>query len=352
MAGEKTEKATPKRRDEARRKGQVARSMDVNGAVVMAAGLVALIAFGPGIWNQMRAGMEETFAMIANPGLVDGRNLSHLALTNVRAIGMAVAPIAAACVVSGVLASLGQVKWKPSPQAMKPDAKRLDPLKGAKNIFGPHAIFEAGKSIAKLLVVGGIAAIAVFPELPQLAALVGLPPAALGSRLVDTLLDIAVRAVAAYLLIAAIDYAYQRWRHEKSLKMDPQEVKDEMKQQALPPEVRGAMRRRQVQQARARMMAAVPQADVVVTNPTHFAVALAYNGSKPAPEVVAKGQDLIAKQIRQIAEEHGVPVVEDPPLARGLHGSVEVGREIPESFFQAVAQVLAFVYRTARRRAA
>jgi flagellar biosynthetic protein FlhB len=132
--------------------------------------------------------------------------------------------------------------------------------------------------------------------------------------------------------------------------MDKQEVKEEAKQHALPPEVRSALRRRQLQAARARMMAAVPQADVVVTNPTHYAVALLYDGSKPAPEVIAKGQDLVAAQIRRIAEEHDVPIVPDPPLARSLHASVEVGQQIPEELFQAVAAVLAFVYRVARRQ--
>jgi flagellar biosynthetic protein FlhB len=156
----------------------------------------------------------------------------------------------------------------------------------------------------------------------------------------------------AYLVIGAIDYAYQKHRTEKSMKMDKQEVKEEHKSTELPPEVRGAMRRRQMQAARARMMADVPQADVVVTNPTHFAVALRYDPAKSAPEVVAKGSDILAKRIKEIAREADVPVIADPPLARSLHASVEVGQQIPEEMFQAVAQLLAFVYRTARRRVA
>jgi flagellar biosynthesis protein FlhB len=162
---------------------------------------------------------------------------------------------------------------------------------------------------------------------------------------------VARRIAVAYLVIAIIDYAYQRHRHEKSLKMSKEDVKEEGKQQSLPPEVRGAIRRRQIQAARARMMSAVPQADVVVTNPTHFAVALKYDSAKAAPEVVAKGPDLVAAQIRKVAKEHGIPVIEDPPLARALHAGVEVGQEIPEEFFQAVAQLLAFVFRVAGRRA-
>ena len=160
---------------------------------------------------------------------------------------------------------------------------------------------------------------------------------------------IAQRAALAYLLIAAIDYGYQRWRHEKSLRMSKEELREEMKQHSLPAEVKGALRRRQLQAARARMMAAVPQADVVVVNPTHFAVALKYDGTRPAPECVAKGQDLIALQIRRLAEEHGVPVIEDRPLARSLHAAIEIGQIVPEELYQAVAQVLAYVYRVAQQ---
>ena len=351
MAGEKTEKPTPKRRDEARKKGQVARSADVNGAIVLAAGLAALAAFGPHVVEEVRRSMTETFRLTATPEVVSARGLPAILTANLRAIGTAVAPVAAVALVAGVAASIAQVKWKPSPTALKPDPKRLNPLKGFKNIFGVNAVFETFKSIAKVLVVGAAAGVAVFPELPQLAALVGLPAPALAGRLIDTIFDVAVRAVAAYLVIAAIDYAYQRWRFDKQMRMDKQEVKDELKQYQPPAEVKSVMRRRQMQAARARMMDAVPQADVVVTNPTHYAVALAYDAAKPAPEVVAKGKDLVAAQIKRIAEEHGVPVISDPPLARGLHQAVEVGHGIPEDFFAGVAQLLAFVYRVAGRRA-
>jgi flagellar biosynthetic protein FlhB len=153
-----------------------------------------------------------------------------------------------------------------------------------------------------------------------------------------------------YLLIAVVDFAWQRYRHEKGLKMEKEEVKQEFKQQTVSPEVRSAIRRRQMQIARARMMADVPGADVVVTNPTHYAVALRYSSESPAPIVIAKGKDIVAERIKAIAREHGVSVIADPPLARALHASVEVGTQIPEELFGAVAQVLAFVYRTAGRR--
>jgi flagellar biosynthetic protein FlhB len=237
------------------------------------------------------------------------------------------------------------------PAGLKPDFKKLNPLTGAKNLFGPNAIAETLKSVAKVSAVGGIVALAVFPKLEELAGLLGMPAAELLPHLAKEVLAIAQRAALAYLVIAAADAIYQRWRFAKQMTMDKQEVKDEHKSTELPPEVRGAIRRRQMQAARARMMADVPTADVVVTNPTHFAVALRYDPEKAAPEVVAKGSDLLAKKIREIAVDSGVPVISDPPLARSLHASVEVGRVIPEELYQAVAQLLAFVYRTARRRA-
>jgi flagellar biosynthetic protein FlhB len=251
-----------------------------------------------------------------------------------------------------VLANVGQVGLKPSVHGLKPDFKRIDPLKGAKNLFGPNILFEGAKNLTKVAIVGAISAFAVFPKLGDLAGLVGMAPADLVSELAHTVLGIAKRAAIAYILIGILDFVYQRWRHEKSMKMDKQEVKEEQKSFTSPPEVRAAIRRRQMQAARARMMADVPQADVVVTNPTHYAVALRYDAEKAAPQVVAKGADLVAKRIREIAADAGIPVVQDPPLARSLHASVEVGQLIPEEMYQAVAQLLAFVYRTARRKVA
>ena len=179
---------------------------------------------------------------------------------------------------------------------------------------------EGLKALSKVVVVGIVVAMALMPELTSLGASVDTPPAALGMLINSSIMGIAERAAIAYVLIGILDYIWQRYRHNKQLKMTKQEVKEEGRQQNAPPEVRAAIRRRQIQAARARMMAAVPQADVVVTNPTHFAVALSYDGSHPAPVVVAKGQDLVATQIRRIAEEHDVPIVPDPAArARAAH---------------------------------
>lgn len=350
--GDKTEKATPKRRDEARKKGQVAKSADFNGAVVMLVGVFAVAASGSAIAGRMADGMRRSIAHAGDPSIVDRAGIGELLMPALTDTALAVAPVALACLVAGVVASVLQVGLKPSAKAAAPDFKRLNPLSGFKNIFGPNMLVESGKNVAKVAVVSIIVAAAVIPDLPTLGSLVGMEPAQLARELSDRIEGIAKRAVFAYLVIGIVDIAWQRHRHEKQLKMDKQEVKEEMKGMALPAEVRMAQRRRASQLARARMMDAVPEADVVVTNPTHFSVALMYESGMLAPKVVAKGQDVLALKIRELAAEHGVPVVPSPPLARGLYAAVEVDRQIPEEFFAAVASVLAHVYRVAGRAAA
>ena len=350
-AHSKTEKATPKRKEEARKKGQVAKSADFNGATVVLAGLMTLAIAGGAIAGHVRHAMTDALAHVGDPSIVDRQGIGDLLSGALTDTGLAVAPVAIACLVAGVAASIVQVGFKPSLKAAAPDPKRINPWKGLKQLLGPNALVEGGKSIIKVAAVGAIVAAALVPSLPAMGAMVGMTPEQLTGKLIDTIMGIAQRAAIAYLVIGVADIAWQKFRHAKSLRMDLQEVKEEQKQQQLPAEVRMAIRRRQNSASRARMMAAVPEADVVVTNPTHFAVALKYDGNKHAPEVVAKGQDLLAQRIRELAREHGVPIVPDPPLARALHKSVEVGRQIPEEMFAAVAQVLAYVYRVAGKRA-
>lgn len=348
---EKTEKPTPKRRAEARKRGQVARSPDLNASVILLVALFVLGSEAPAMVQRIGDSMRQTLMLISTPQIVTSHGLIAILKQDGTVFASVVAPIAAASAAVGVIASVGQVKWKPSLELLRPDPKRLNPVNGAKQLFSPEKAFDLGKNLVKVAAIGAIVAFAIVPQLSQLASLVGLPPARLLSSVASNVLSIGQRAAAAYLVVAIVDYVHQRRRIEKSLKMDKQEIKEEAKQHAPPAEVRSAIRRRQMQAARARMMAAVPEADVVVTNPTHYAVALRYDGTKPAPEVVAKGQDLVAAQIKRIAEENAVPVISDPPLARSLYSGVEVGHQIPEELFAAVAQVLAFVYRVAGRRA-
>jgi flagellar biosynthetic protein FlhB len=252
---------------------------------------------------------------------------------------------------AGLVGGVAQVGFRPTAPTLKPDFRRISPAAGLKRLVGVNSVFEALKAVAKVAVVGAVAALALLPGLTGLASDVGISALGLGALSAGKAFEVAQHAAFAYLLIGLIDYAWRRRRHEKQLMMSKQQVKDETRQEGISAEVRSALRRRQMQAARARMMAAVPNADVVVTNPTHFAVALTYDGTRTAPEVVAKGQDLVAAQIRRIAEVHDVPIVADPPLARALHASVEIGQVIPEELYAAVARVLAFVYRLAGRTA-
>lgn len=348
---DRTEKATPKHRRESRQKGQVARSQDVGGSVVLIAGLMALSITGPRIVNAGAATFRQILGEIAHPSrATTAAGLNELMHSTLSTIALTVGPIAAACMLTGVLAGVAQVGLRPSTHALKPDFRRINPVSGLRNLIGPNAVFEAIKALAKVAVVGAVAGFALIPGLDDLASKVGISPVALGLIFGERALGIAQHAAFAYLLIGLLDYGWKRYQHEKQLRMTKQQVKDEARHYGVSSEVKAALRRRQMQAARARMMAAVPTADVVVTNPTHFAVALAYDGSRTAPEVVAKGKDLIAAQIRRIAQESDVPIVSDPPLARALHQSTEIGQVIPQELYAAVARVLAFVYRLAGRR--
>jgi flagellar biosynthetic protein FlhB len=351
MANDKTEKATPKKRDDARKKGQVAKSADVNGAAILLAGLLALSAAGPKAMEQMKLAMVQVLHLMAHPDVVDKKGVGTLFMLVGQHVGLAILPIVGVCFVAGLAAAAGQVGFKPTPEAIKPDFKKINPASGLKNLFNPqHFAFESAKNVLKTAVVGAIAALAVFPKLDEMAALVGTPPQQLIPIIASTIMTIAQRAAIAYLFIAAVDYAYQRYKHDKGLKMDKEELKQEFKQMGLPAEIKSAQRRRAMELSRARMMDAVPTADVIVTNPTHYSVALKYESGSSAPIVVAKGVDNLAFKIREAAKDAGVMIAPDPPLARTLYANVEIGSQIPEDMFHAVAQLLAYVYRVAGAR--
>jgi flagellar biosynthetic protein FlhB len=352
MAGEKTEKATPKKRDEARKKGQSARSIDLNGAGMLLAGLMALTAFGPMLMHRMQEATVATLRLVAHPEVVTRAGIGPVLRDLAEHVGLALAPILVACALAACVVSILQSGGKTAPQALKPQFKKLNPLQGAKTLLSPNSLVEAVKGLLKVGVVGAVVCMTLFPKLDEMAALVGLAPADLMITGAGEAMHIARLAALAYLAIGFADLFWQRYRHEKSLRMDKQEVKDESKNADLPAEVKGQIRRRAMEASRARMMDAVPTADVIVTNPTHYSVALRYDGEHLAPVVVAKGKDIVAFKIREIAREAGIAVVPDPPLARALHASVEVGQMIPEELYQAVAQLLAYVYRVAGRRAA
>jgi flagellar biosynthesis protein FlhB len=330
----------------------MARSMDLNSATVLIVGIGTLAIVAPSMLHQMTDVVRQGIGNSANPGMASTAEGGALAGWAMRSTLTIIAPILLAAAAAGVAASVLQNRPRISATAIKPQWSRINPRTGFKRLAPPQLLFESGKAISKAAVVSIAAFLAIWPRLPQLAGLTGVPPGAMMIALAYTVLTLSMYVGGAFMLLAAVDYAWQRRKHEKSLKMTKEEVRQETRQSDLAPEVRGAIRRRQFAQARNRMIADVATADVVVTNPTHFAVALRYDGTKPAPELVAKGADLVAKAIREAAEAASVPVLSNPPLARALHKEVEIGQQIPEDFFQAVAEVLAFVYRAAGRRSA
>jgi flagellar biosynthetic protein FlhB len=347
----RTEKPTGKRRQEARRRGQVARSTDVNSTVGLIA-VVAVLAIGATtIMGRIEGMLAHSLSTVGDPSGVATTGVDKLVLGAMKSFATIVAPILLAALAAGVVANVAQVRLKWSSEALKPRFSNLNPKNGLKRIFGTNGLFETGKAILKLLVIGGVAFAAIWSQLGDLGSLVGVPAQEIVSQIGQRCLKMALEVIGALILLSGLDYMWQRRRIEKSLMMTREEVRQEARQTDVAPEVRGAIRRRQFQQARRRMLADVPTADVVVVNPTHFAVALRYDGNLPAPEVVAKGVDHIAAAIRAAAEEHGVPLVENPPLARTLYREVELGAMVPEALFVAVAEVLAYVYRTARGRA-
>jgi flagellar biosynthetic protein FlhB len=347
---DKTEKATPKRRAKARRDGVVAKSAEINQTAVLVATLAALAIEAPRLFRQMEAIMHDGLARTANPDAVVHGGLGALSMWAIKVTATAAAPVLLVGAFAALAANVFQVGFKFSGKAIRPSLQKINIGSGLKQLFSPRKGVELAKALAKLLIIGGVAGLTLWSKLPRMGLLVGMPPGELISETAHLLLSIAIRVSAALVVLSAIDYAVQKRTYEKRLRMTKEEIKQEGKEGNLPPEVRAKIRQKQIDQARRRMIAEVPDADVVVVNPTHFAVALKYDGSKAAPEVVAKGVDNVALKIREVADEAGVPIVHQPPLARALYAGVEIGAQIPEEFFGAVAEVLAFVFRTARRK--
>ena len=351
MAGEdKTEKATPKRRNEARSKGQIAKSQDLSSVAGLIGGFAALAIEGPHILSRLEAMLTRGLAQSGDTKLATPDGLATVVRWAMESFALTLAPVVLAACAAGVLAQVAQVRLHASLTPLKPNFKRLSPVSGLKRVFGPNGLVETGKALAKLTVVGGTAFLTVWPRLPRLGSLVGLPPNQLLSELGGAVTSIVLRVGGMLLVLAVADWFWQRHRLEKNLRMTKQEIKQEARQADLAPELRGAIRRKQYAAARRRMLAEVPTADVVIVNPTHYAAALRYDGSTPAPELVAKGVDNIAAAIRKAARDHNVPIVSNPPLARTLYAQVELGAQVPEDLFTAVAEVLAYVYRIAGRR--
>lgn len=341
---ERTEQPTPKRLREAREKGQVPRSRELNTMVLLLVSAGALLLMG----SQFLGGLSDIVTnglTIQRADIFDTSALGRILLELVRHALGTFAPFLILTVLAAVLAPLALGGWTFSSESLTPKLERIDPLKGIERVFSARGLVEMLKALAKFAVV---AAVAVALLWHLIGEFMGLAREPLHPALADMarLLGWSFLALsAATAVIAAIDVPFQIWYHNKQLRMTRQEVREELKDSEGRPEVRGKIRSLQREVAQRRMMAEVPKADVVVTNPTHYAVALRYDQQRMrAPRVVAKGRDLIAQQIRKVALDSGVLLVPVPPLARALYHTTELDQEIPADLYVAVAQVLAYVY--------
>lgn len=351
--GERTETATSKRRGEARREGQVARSAEVNSVVVLVAGLVGTwVSMG---WMGQHLGKASVyfFGNSAEVSLETTKEALLVLGVVLRESALALLPVLLATLVLGTGSALYQVGWSWSTKAMEFKATKLNPVSGLKSrLFSKQMWFELGKNLLKVILLGLVAALAIESMMPELVGLASLPVVPGWDAALDLIIQLLLRMLAVLAVLAAIDLWYQRRRHEDSIKMTKEEVKREHKDSEGDPKVKARIRAMALESFRKAMMENVKSADVVITNPTHFAVALRYQPGEGAPRVVAKGQGFLALRIREIALDHHVPIVENPPLARALYRAVEVGEFIPGDLFEGVAQVLAAVYRADSRRAA
>ncbi|MEW5701260.1 MAG: flagellar biosynthesis protein FlhB [Candidatus Zixiibacteriota bacterium] len=342
---EKTEPATPRRREEARKKGQVARSAELNSFAVLFAGVLLLFFVAPSLITGLSALMRHYLGNLAAvPVGPEGFTaiLRHVAVRT----AIILVPLFGVVVVVGVVINAAQVGFQMTAETLQPRLDKLNLVGGFKRLFSRRSLVELLRDLLKLTLIGIVAYYAVRSEFGGFVTLTGADPVAILTFVGGAIFRVAIKIVLALLLLALFDYAFQRWDYERSLRMSKYEVREELKQYEGSPLMRSRIRQVQRELARMRMTREIPKADVVVTNPTELAVALKYDAdTMSAPTVVAKGARLLAQKIREIAAQAHVPIVENPPLARALYASVEVGAIVPAELYRATAEVLAYVYR-------
>ncbi|MCL5425808.1 MAG: flagellar biosynthesis protein FlhB [Gammaproteobacteria bacterium] len=342
---EKTEEATPRRKEKAREEGQVPRSRELTTFMLLLGGVIGLSSMGSMLYNQLGMVMEQAFlferrqAMESTPMLVNALDLGQRTL-------FAMIPLFLLLVVIALIAPALLGGWLVSAKSMQPKFSKLNPIKGIKRIFSSQALIELAKAIAKSVLVGGVAATFLYFNVGRFMALMDQP---IQQALTNALRMAALAAglmVLVLIVVILIDVPFQLYSNAKKLRMSQEEVKREHKESEGDPHLKARIRQQQQAMARGRMMSKVPQADVIITNPTHYAVALSYQeGSMGAPRLVAKGADIVAARIREIGEENDIPRLEAAPLARALYHHVDLEAEVPADLYTAVAEVMAWAYR-------
>ena len=342
---EKTEQATPRHRRKAREEGQVAKSMELNSVFVLLAGIAALYFGGGAILAQMMGITRTVFRELPFVELATADLQSYL-ITGTKVILGILLPICGTIMAVGLLINCAQVGMTLAIQPITPKWSKIDPISGFKRLFSRKAFFELLKGLLKISIVGGIAYTTLKGELEHYFLLMDQSVGQILGFISTMTFRLSLKTALALLILAILDYVFQRWEQERNLRMTKQEVKEELRQAEGDPLIRSRIRSIQREMARRRMMQEVPEAEVVITNPVHLAVALKYHiTTMAAPIVVAKGARLIARRIKEIAQEHNIPIVEDKVLAQTLYKTTEVGEEIPVDLYRAVAEILAYVYR-------
>lgn len=349
FAQEKTEPATPKKRQEARQKGQVAKSPELPSAFILLFSFMILFMFG-GFFRERFFGLfTVSFNDYMRMELSQGNVIAifrELAMSGV----LLLAPLFIGAVVVALVVNYVEVGFLFTTHPLKPSLNKLNPISGFKRIFSLRSLVNLLKSLFKLLIVGLVVFSVLNSKKSGLFALSDMPVEYLFGFAGGITLELGLKIGVALVILAILDYFYQRYEYLKSLRMSKQDIKDEHKKMEGDPLVKNRIREKQRRVALRRMMQEVPKADVVITNPTHYAVALRYDASKmDAPQVIAKGQDYIALKIREVAREHGIVIMENKPLARALYDKVDIGGFVPADLFQAVAEVLAYVYRIKKK---
>ncbi len=347
----KTEKATPKKRRDARKKGQVLQSREISTAVVLIFVFMGLRIFGGNIYREIIEFMRRALSQYPmEDGMFTIDALFKLFTDVVTVFLKSMGPIFAIAMITGLIAGYAQIGFLFTIETLAMKFNRINPANGLKRIFSIRSIAELLKSIIKIVIIGYIAYSYLRSEENNVINSMDMDVISTAAYIASTSISVAIRICVALIFLGVLDYAYQWWEYEKSLKMTKQEVKEEYKQVEGNPEIKSKIKQKQRQMSMRRMMQQVPKADVVITNPTHFAVAIKYDLEvSDAPVVIAKGQDFMALRIKEAAKENGVEIVENRPLARNLYDTVEIGQSIPPELYQAVAEVLAFVYNLKKR---
>ena len=350
FAGEKTEKATPKKRQDSRKKGQVLKSQDVSAAFLLLIIFMFLFFMAPLMQEGLFAFLIQAFERNMLISTVSIETVMKMYTDTIQEMAVILLPILVIAMVAGVGANYLQFGFLFTTETLKLDLKKIDPIKGIKKIISVRALVNLVKSLLKVAFLGAVTTAVIWINLEEVLSLAFQSPWETLSTVALLTGIMGIAAAVMLLFIALLDYLYERYEYEKNLKMSKQDIKDEYKNSEGDPLIKSKIKQRQREMAMRRMMQEVPHADVVITNPTHFAIALKYDeDSMDAPRVVAKGTDFVAQKIKLIAKEHDVVLVENRPLARAMYDQVEIGQQVPEEFFKAVAEILAYVYRIKRK---